>query len=47
MEGNDAIMIDIGSYNLKAGFSGEDAPKVIMPTVIGKPKFPGLLVGMD
>ena len=43
----EAIMVDIGSYNIKAGFSGEDAPKVNMPTVIGKAKSKGVLVGMD
>lgn len=47
MEDTEAVMIDIGSFNIKAGFSGEDAPKVIMPTILGKPKFPGILVGMD
>lgn len=47
MDDSEAVMIDIGSFNIKAGFSGEDAPKVIMPTVLGKPKFPGVLVGMD
>jgi len=47
MEESEAIMLDIGSYNIKAGFAGEDAPKVILPTVLGKPKFPGVLVGMD
>jgi actin-related protein len=47
MEDTEAIMIDIGSFNIKAGFSGEDAPKVILPTIIGMPKFPGILVGMD
>ena len=43
----DAIMLDIGSFNVKAGYAGEDAPKVVIPTIIGKPKFPGVLVGMD
>lgn len=47
MDDTEAVMIDIGSFNIKAGFSGEDAPKVIMPTILGKPKFPGVLVGMD
>lgn len=41
------IMLDLGSFNLKAGFAGEDAPKVVLPSIIGKPKFPGVLVGMD
>ena len=47
MENAPSIVIDIGSYNIKAGFSGEDAPKVAVPTLIGRPKFPGILVGMD
>ncbi len=47
MESVEAIMIDIGSYNIKAGFAGEDAPKVTLPTIIGKPKYPGIMVGMD
>ena len=41
------IIIDIGSGTLKAGFASDDAPKVIMPMIIGKPKSPGILVGMD
>ena len=40
-------MIDLGSFNIKAGFAGDDAPKVVIPTVIGRPKFPGILVRMD
>lgn len=43
----EAIMVDIGSFNIKAGFSGEDAPKILMPTVLGRAKSKGLLVGMD
>ena len=43
----DPIVIDIGSGTLKAGFSSDDAPKCIFPTIIGKPKAPGVLVGMD
>jgi actin beta/gamma 1 len=40
-------MIDIGSYNIKAGFAGEDAPKAIIPTIIGRAKHPGVLIGLD
>ena len=47
MEDSDAIMLDIGSFNIKAGFSGEDAPKVILPSILGRPKHPGVMVGMD
>lgn len=41
------VVIDNGSGLLKAGFADDDAPKHVFPTVIGKPKSPGVLVGMD
>jgi actin len=47
MDDSDAIMLDIGSFNIKAGFSGEDAPKVVLPSLLGRPKHPGVMVGMD
>lgn len=43
----DPIVIDNGSGFMKAGFAGDDAPKCIFPTIIGVPKSPGILVGMD
>lgn len=46
-EDSEPIVIDIGSGTLKAGFASDDAPKFIMPMIIGKPKAPGVLVGMD
>lgn len=46
-EDSEPIVIDLGSGTLKAGFSSDDAPKCIMPMIIGKPKAPGILVGMD
>ena len=30
-----AVIIDNGSATIKAGFSGDDAPKVVFPTVVG------------
>ena len=44
---SEPIVIDIGSGTLKAGFASDDAPKCIMPMIIGKPRDPGVLVGMD
>lgn len=41
------IVIDNGSGFVKAGFADDDAPKFVFPTVIGVPKAPGILVGMD
>jgi actin, other eukaryote len=46
-EDSEPIIIDIGSGTLKAGFASDDAPKCIVPMIIGKPKAPGILVGMD
>ena len=46
-EDSESIIIDIGSGTLKAGFASDDAPKCILPMIIGKPRSPGILVGMD
>ncbi|VDB90027.1 unnamed protein product [Peniophora sp. CBMAI 1063] len=37
MEDAVALVIDTGSYMCKAGFAGEDAPRVCFPTVVGRP----------
>ncbi len=42
-----AIVIDNGSGYVKCGIAAEDAPRASIPTVIGRPKQPGLMVGMD
>ena len=49
MEGEEvnAIVVDNGSGVIKAGFSGDDAPRGIFATVVGRPKQPGIMVGMD
>ena len=41
---NEALVIDIGTAHLKAGFCQEDAPKHMIPMVLGKPKNAGVLV---
>lgn len=38
-------VIDNGSGYMKAGFSGEEAPKIIFPTMVGKTKVEGIYVG--
>ena len=30
----------------KAGFAGDDAPRAVFPSVVGRPKYPGVMVGM-
>ena len=39
--------MDNGSGYMKAGIAGEDSPRTNIPMVIGKPKQPGMMVGMD
>jgi len=31
----------------KAGIAGDDAPRSSFPSIIGRPKMPGIMVGMD
>jgi actin-related protein len=42
-----SIVIDNGSGVVKAGFSGEDAPRAIFPSIVGRPKNNTVLVGVD
>lgn len=42
-----AVVVDNGSGFIKGGLAGEDSPKVLLPTIIGVPKMPGIMVGMD
>ncbi len=42
-----AIVIDNGTDTIKAGVAGDDAPRAVFGTIVGKPKMPGILVGLD
>jgi len=42
-----AVVIDNGSGKCKAGFAGDDAPRSVFSTVVGRPKVPGIMVGLD
>ena len=44
---SEPIIMDIGSGYLKAGLANDDAPKLMMPMIVGKPKRDGIMVGMD
>ena len=46
-EEHEALVIDIGTAHLKAGFCYDDAPKHLVPMVLGKAKNASVLVGMD
>jgi actin-related protein len=42
-----ALVVDNGSGMCKAGFAGDDAPRAVFPSIVGRPKHPGIMVGMD
>nr|QWE91166.1 beta-actin [Placidida sp.]QWE91170.1 beta-actin [Placidida sp.]QWE91171.1 beta-actin [Placidida sp.]QWE91172.1 beta-actin [Placidida sp.] len=42
-----ALVVDNGSGMCKAGFAGDDAPRSVFPSLVGRPKHPGIMVGMD
>ncbi|TRY62578.1 hypothetical protein TCAL_00471 [Tigriopus californicus] len=41
-----ALVVDNGSGMCKAGFAGDDAPRAVFPSIIGRPKHTGVMVGM-
>jgi len=40
------LVIDNGSGMCKAGFAGDDAPRAVFPSIVGRPKHKGVMVGM-
>lgn len=34
-----AVVVDNGSGSIKAGFAGDDAPRCVFPSMIGRPKY--------
>ena len=47
-EGEDAqaIVCDNGSGMVKAGFAGDDAPRTVFPSIVGRPRQKSVMVGM-
>jgi len=41
-----ALVVDNGSGMVKAGFAGDDAPRSVFPSIVGRPKHTGVMVGM-
>ena len=41
-----ALVIDNGSSTCKAGFAGDDAPRAVFPSIVGRPRHQGGMVGM-
>lgn len=40
------VVCDNGTGMVKAGFAGDDAPRTVFPSVVGVPKYTGVMVGM-
>jgi actin beta/gamma 1 len=45
-EGVQALVVDNGSGMCKAGFAGDDAPRAVFPSIVGRPRHQGIMVGM-
>lgn len=41
------IIIDLGSGYIKAGFSGEEGPRAVFPTIVGRPMVPGIIINRE
>uniref|UniRef100_A0A3B3WN85 Uncharacterized protein n=1 Tax=Poecilia mexicana TaxID=48701 RepID=A0A3B3WN85_9TELE len=41
-----ALVVDNGSGVSKAGFAGDDAPRAVFPSIVGRPRHQGVMVGM-
>ena len=44
-ESNKAVIIDCGSGRIKAGFADDEAPRAVFPSIVGRPKVHGVMVG--
>lgn len=42
-----AVLVDIGFSKVKAGFAGEALPTAAVPSVAGRPRHQGVMVGME
>ncbi|XP_047490703.1 actin-like [Penaeus chinensis] len=41
-----ALVVDNGSGMVKAGFAGDDAPRSVFPSIVGRARHQGVMVGM-
>jgi actin, other eukaryote len=42
-----AVVIDNGSNFIRAGISGEDAPRCCFRTVVGRSRMPSVMIGLE
>ncbi|KAJ7946674.1 actin [Quillaja saponaria] len=40
------LVVDNGTGMVKAGFAGDDAPRAVFPSIVGRPRHTGVMVGM-
>ena len=40
------VVINNGSQSIKAGFAGEDSPRTDFPSIVGRPRHSGVILGM-
>ena len=40
------LVVDNGSGMCKAGVAGEDAPRAVFPSIVGRPRYRGVMLGM-
>jgi len=45
-EGGSALVVDNGSGMVKSGFAGDDAPRAVFPSIVGRAKHSSSMVGM-
>ena len=45
-EDRDPLVIDNGSAMMKCGSGGEDAPRAVFTSIVGRPRHQGVMVGM-
>ena len=38
-----ALVVDNGSGMCKAGFAGDDAPRAVFPSIVGRPRHKGMI----
>ena len=41
------IVIDNGTGFCKVGISNQEVPRAYIPSIVGKPKLPSIMLGMD
>jgi len=46
MSSGQSCIVDIGSGLVKSGFAGDDAPRSVFYSIVGRPRHKGVMVGM-